>query len=400
MSRICECIKSELSLFDHIPVQTVVSKGRFNEIYPLHPVTSGPIEFYFKSSDSDMFDLNDTLLEIIAKITNDDGSDIPDAEKPSVSKYFMYSIIHDLSIHLNETKIEGGHFLYPYQAYFSKILESNSIYKQCQLEAVEPSGAVNKTFQCIGPLLSDFLQQGRYLLNECSIRIKINMHKPTFFVTNGQKVYKLNISRAILHVRRCDINPQVLHGHETGLLKGPATYPLQHTDTITQTLAAGVKSANLDNLFSGQSPKLLVVAMLNNDNFNGTNTTNPFDFKPFDLTCLTLYVNSDAITHRMDFPNKLCRRQYLSMFQNLEMLKGDESNGITYVEWLKHPLFVFNLCPDMAFDAEHGQVKSRPNLRLEFQFSKDLPNAINVVIMSITDGILTINKDRQVSLEY
>ena len=142
--------------------------------------------------------------------------------------------------------------------------------------------------------------------------------------------------------------------------------------------------------------------MVANDAFNGTYKTSPFHFEHFNLTTVTLMVNGEPITSHLDFKNKLCKRQYLSMFQALEMYNStDESNGLTYDSWLDGgTLFLYNLCPDLAFDGEHGQVKARPNIRLELQFEKDLAKSINIVMMSLTDGLVSIDKNRDVSVDH
>ena len=170
---------------------------------------------------------------------------------------------------------------------------------------------------------------------------------------------------------------------------------------LTYTVAAGMKSTSHDNLFSGISPKVLIVGLVSNESFNGTYKTNPFKFEHFNLTSATLYVNGDPLTYKLDFANKICKRAYVAMFQSLNMLNTDESNGLTYEKWTQdHPLLVYNLCPDLVFDGEHGQVKSRPNIRLELQFAAAPTKSFNVILLAITDGIVTINKDRNVSLDY
>ena len=410
----CQCVKSELSLFDKSPVQTVILKGNFEEVYPIHPISGNdaPIEFLATSSDSDMFDLNDSMLEVRGKVLYSDDTDITDGNVKPVA-LTLNSLFADMSIFLNEHKLEGGHFLYPYQSYFINMLQTSSKYKKCQLDAagfdskhvdIENS----REFQYIGSLNSEFFSQGRYLLNQSTIRLKLTRHKAQFCLLNtatlpvGKAGYKIKLTKAILHMRRCQINPSVLYGHEQGLIKQPAVYPIQHVEMITYTVAAGINSLSQDNIFSGQSPKLIVFGMVTNEAFNGTIKSNPFQFEHFDLSIATLSVNGEPITTQMDFKNKLCKRQYMAMFQSLEMYNTtDESNGLTYEKWLNgNTLFVYNLCPDLAFDGEHGQVKSRPNIRLELQFEKSLSKSINIVMMSLTDGLITIDKNREVTVSH
>ena len=148
-------------------------------------------------------------------------------------------------------------------------------------------------------------------------------------------------------------------------MKQPVIYPIQHTELITYTVSAGLKSVSQDNIFSGLSPKLIVVGIVDNDAFNGTYKSDPFNFEHFNLTMASLYVNGDPINYKMDFTNNLSKHAYISMFQSLNILQ-DNSNRLTYEKWCNgNTLLVFKLSPDMTFDKEHGQPKSRPNIWLQ-----------------------------------
>ena len=185
MMNTCLCAKSELSIFDNQPIQNAIIKGSLEEVYPLNPVSdNAPIEFSFTSSDSDMFDLNDTLLEVRGKILYSDNTKLEQTDQTvKPIDLFLHSLFSDVSIYLNEYKVEGGHFLYPYRAYMIYLLQQSKNYKKCQLQAAgyNPTHdeiAESKEFQYIGPLSSELFMQGRYLLNQCTVRVKLNRHKP------------------------------------------------------------------------------------------------------------------------------------------------------------------------------------------------------------------------------
>jgi len=402
-----------LSLFDELPVQDVITKAQYAQFYPLNSLTgsSEPIEFKLVSSDTEMFDLNDTMLEIQGRILYTDNTVVDPTVDTSLETVdlFLHSMFNDLSIYLNDLKIEGGTFFYPYKSFITNLLQFDSSYKNNQLESaggflkIKPASDL---FQYVGPICSDFFNQGRYLLSGTNLRVKLFRHRPEFCITSTTKPadktgYQIVLSKAILHVRRCTINPSVLHGHELGLTKTPALYPIQHTQVTTFTIGKGMKSASLDNIFTGLSPKLLVFGMVKNEAMNGTLISNPFYFTNFGLTNVNLYVNNDVYSLAdMDFDKKLCRHAYMQMYMSLDMLNQNDSNGLSYEDWIKDKtLFVYNLCPDLAFDGEHGQLKNRPSIRLDLQFMKELPDSINVMIYGIFDGLVSINKDRKVELD-
>ena len=96
-------------------------KGNFEELYPINPIDNGPIEFSFSCSDSDMFDLNDTLLEVRGNVKYSDDSNLvaTDTHVTPV-KILLYSLFSDVSVHVNKYKIENGNFLHPYETIFLK----------------------------------------------------------------------------------------------------------------------------------------------------------------------------------------------------------------------------------------------------------------------------------------
>ena len=409
----CHCIKSEVSLFDKQPVQNVITRGRNVRYFPINSVsqtTHTPITFVVNCNENEMIDLNDTILEIQGKIKNRDGSKHDSKVDADVfpSKNLLHSIFNDVKIEVGEKVIEGGDTLYHWKAYLNLLLSKNKSYKKCQLDvsgwnAKKEDIQDSKQVQLIGALQSDFLQNGKYLLNNISMRITLNRNSQNLVVktTKANTNYSFVIERAILYVRTCDINPSVLLGHKKGLESGPALYPIQRCKMSTFNVPANVNQYTVDNVYSGLSPKLIALCMVTNENFTGSDTEEHFNLQHFNIKMINLYVNNDLIsTYDLDFgttsKNKL---SYLEMFRGLQMLNEDDNNNISYDEWVKHPIFIFNLCPDLNFDGEHGQVKERPNIRFEFYFDKTLTKAINIIALAFTDGMITINKNRMVQME-
>ena len=64
-----------------------------------------------------------------------------------------------------------------------------------------------------------------------------------------------------------------------GLNRNNAIYPIQHTKPLTFTIPKDQKRFMKDGLFPSEAPKLLMVAMVENDAFNGNIKNNPFNFK-------------------------------------------------------------------------------------------------------------------------
>jgi hypothetical protein len=108
--------KSELKIFDDHPPQVVVQSATFEEVFPSNALdaSSNVIEFRIPGSNIDYLDLNDTLMVMSLKIVGKDGKALAaSVTNPVPSNYFMYTLFSDISLHLNEIQIEGGHSMYP-----------------------------------------------------------------------------------------------------------------------------------------------------------------------------------------------------------------------------------------------------------------------------------------------
>ena len=151
----------------------------------------------------------------------------------------------------------------------------------------------------MGPLQLDLFCQSKYLLPGVDVRLKLTRSKKTFFLlTDGaEKGVKNLIEEAVLYVRRVKVSPSVLLGHEIGLSSSNAIYPIQQSDLLSYTIAQGSKSHIQDNLFRGVLPKLLFVALVSNDAFNGNMTKDPLTFEHFFLNHLALYRDGDSVPY-------------------------------------------------------------------------------------------------------
>jgi hypothetical protein len=116
---------------------------------------------------------------------------------------------------------------------------------------------------------------------------------------------------------------------------------------------------------------------------------------------VSLYRDGECVPHSQplqpDFDKELVIQSYMAMIQGLEMFHVNQSNGISFAEYISDlPLFVFNLTPDLSSSGACGQPYQTGNLRMELKFAKSLPQAINVILFAIRDGKIEICKDRKV----
>lgn len=424
-----ECKNASLCLFDEQDVQTDIIG---NNIVDYHPITSlsagGPIEFYVSGTTDEYIDCGDINLLVNVKITKPDGSNIDSTkDKVCLVNQGISSIFQDVFLSIGDTQVEGGQHCYPYNGYLSSLLQFHPSAKKTHMQSwgwnedepgkfdlVTNKGAIfrmnaiedSKECQLYGPLFLDMTRQSRFVLPQTNLRFKLLPAKPEFalqtFGTTDKYIYK--ITKCVLHVRRIKVNDSVIDGHVKGLETNNAKYNVNHVSISSFTINDGTQTHIKDRLFLSQTPKLLVVGLLEHDRFNGTLSKSPFDFQNFGLNKLGLYRDGELSlgqTFTPDFANDCFLRSYVNTMSALNFFNSDDSNGMT-IEHFKngYNLYVFDLTPDANAQAPYRSPKSSSSLRLEFGFETVLKQTINIVLFAVFDSKLEITKYRDVVMNY
>ena len=424
-----EVKNSALCVFDRPPVQTDFLRNQTVDYYPLTNVASGgPIEFTIPGSSEEYIDVNDIQLYILAKVTKADGSKITSAtDKVALNNLPISTLFQDVSLMLGDTQIEGGQMCYPYLGYFNTVMQFTPMAQQSHMQAMgwfkDEAGKFNKavnagfvsrsdmmkdskTFELAGPLFIDFFRQNQDLISQTSMRLKLVPSKPEFALNAyaATKDFKIVFEEVILYVPRLTLNPSVINGHATGLKKQNAIYPVNHTEVTTFTIPKGQQSYTKDRLFPDQAPKLLMIAMVNNEAFNGSIGKNPFNFKHFNLNKLGLYRDGMSVPGRPftpDFAKGKVLRSYLQTMRTFNYLNTDDTNGLTPEEFASgYTIYAFDLTADKELNGTHRQAITSKNLRLELSFSAALKSTINVLLYAVYDSSIEITQLRDVITHY
>jgi hypothetical protein len=175
------CAKSELCIFDRPPPQVVVENYTFEEIYPLNAIGK-EIQFNIIGSANNYLDLNDSLFYVKLKVTQSDGTALPDAAAVIPSNYFFYTLFKNATLLFNNVKIEGGDDTYSSKAVLESILNYNTDTRNTNLMSIGFSDdenvrkgwiAKSKEFSMTGPLRLNLFNQPKYLLPCVNVTIKL-----------------------------------------------------------------------------------------------------------------------------------------------------------------------------------------------------------------------------------
>lgn len=433
----CECTVNESEFFEPIMKQVTLEKGQWVDVYPLNNVSAdGPIEFTINGSTDEFIDLNNTMLQVNCKIKNAAGNaDLIANELVAPINNWLHSMFSDVMLTLSNNVVEGGDHHYPYKAYLTNLLMHGEGSKKTQLAgscwykdtagkmnsgtATENKGfdsrkdltSLSKEVELCGPLLLDLMLQNKYMLHNVDIGIKLLRSKPEFQIMiktgdllNKSTAVNVEISKAVLHVRRIKALPSVINSVEEKLNFQNAVIPLQRTEMVTYTIPTGSQSHYKESLFRGQMPKLVIAGIVRNDSYNGTYARNPFDFFHHNVNHVALYREGEAIPFRRPFQprftDNLCVREYMSLMQSLDLFNKSEDIDLKISDFINgYALYAFNLTPNLNI-AGAAQTERDGNLRLEFKFSAALAQTVNVIVMGIFDGRIEITKHRNILTDW
>lgn len=425
-----DCKTSSLCIFDKPGILTDIHHSYTVDYYPVSSVTStAPIEFCIPGNSEDYIDVNDIKLYVKIKVTKADGSDIDQTKDVvGLTNLPISSLFQDVLLMIADNQIEGGDMSYPLRAYFRTLFQFEPDAQKAQMEAFgwykDEAGKfddkTNKGFvkrqklvgnsnviEFLGPLYLDFFNQDRFLISQTDIRIKLIPSKPEYALMafpTAATDFRINFESVVLYVDRVELNPSVINGHAMGLKTDNARYFINHSELLNYTIPAGQKSYTKDRLFPDLAPKMIMIAMTENDAFNGTYSKNPFRFQHFNLNKLALYREGRSIPgqpFQPDFAKSIYLRDYIHTMRGFDYYNSDQTNGLTPAEWANDfTVYAFDMTADKDVSTSCLQSNLARNLRLELNFSKNLTQTINVLIYAITDSQVEITQLRDVITHY
>lgn len=399
--------KSELSIFDKPDPQIVVQNATFEEIFPTNTLSgeAADIEFKINASNIDYLDLNDTLLYVSVKVVQENGSPLVDKADVCPNDYFFHSLFKDVILKFNSMLVEGGNNTYAQKAIITNVLNYSKDTETMTLDTVGCNVlethrkvwiARSKTFEMCGPLMLDFFNQPKYLIPGISVHIRCQRN-PSSYCIKG--VGKVLINDAKLFVRRVKVTSSVLMGHNIGLQKLNAIYPIRQTRLNAYSVAKGSLSYFKDQIFDDrQLPKFVLVTFQPTKSYNGDKEEFSSKFEHSNVNSITLARNTDyRECYNVDFENDRYVTGFVqSIIRNMGLLNKNMNIGIN-MKYFKdrYPFFTFVLAPD--FDVNQTQMPKQGNLRLDIRFSKPLAEATTVLIYGIFDSQIEISSSRAIT---
>jgi hypothetical protein len=182
----------------------------------------------------------------------------------------------------------------------------------------------------------------------------------------------------------------------------PAIYPVNRVQIEYISVKANDKELIKEELFHGRVPQYLLMAMVPKAAFYGDYTKNPFNFKPFNLSSLSLKKDREIFPYeafKPDFKNSKCQREYISLFQSNGLFGKDAQLTISYEEFLNgYTHFQWNLTSNAR--GTNSIPDERANLTLSADFTDPLAEAVVMILYGVFDGAVYIYGNEQIVTDY
>ena len=463
--RSCECSLSPLEWFQILPTQTAVEKTSDVEYQSLTSLkNNAPVEFYIPPSTDDYYDLKNSKLFFSFRIKQANDANCDGGDRVAPINDIFNGLWGNVELFLNDRLISHSNNTHSYTSMISHLIHDSEeslhsdralrlLYKDTAgqmnyLDASRPNmlerikgfhdpetrlvlqgvgdqqtvapevienpgnnglhrrflfSRLSKKVSVMGSLAIPMFEQERYLPNGVSLKLRFHRQREPFTMMSDAVGYKIDVEEAYMMIRKVKPTPGVQLGHAEALLSTPAKFPITRKETKVIALAREVSTFVKDNIFLGQLPKRVVIALVDTNAYSGAFHLNPYNFEHIDVNFMQLYTDGEPVRAKPLQPN-MGDGDYLQCYETLyrgfDKVDGNRSSIIKREDWDKgYSLFAFDLTADYD-DDDHYPIIKHGNLRLEINFARALPKAINILVYAEFDNIIEITNNRNIQVDY
>lgn len=421
-----EGYQSNLALFHPLPTDTGVDQIQWIEYRPVSQLTTGSfIEFNVPPSSLEYIDLSKTRLHLKARILKNDGTVVTPADNVAFVNQPLSSLIRQADVSLGQVNITPTiSTYYAQKAYIDTVLMNSEdaveSQLQCQgfykdtagyMDATEPTLGGNAglarrylwtkdghSYDLEGPIWVDCMLKKRLILNGVQVNVKLFPSSNEFVLMSDTNDYKVEITDAVLKVCHVRVNSSIILAHDHALDKNNAIYPYMRSNIKSFSVAAGIQSFSQDDLFQGEVPTRIIVAITSSSAFNGTSNRNPFNFDHHNLSFLAVYIDGESRPTTPFTPNYKTNNytpEYLSLFTGTGKYRTQAGNYINKEDYA-NGFAIFIVDVDSNHTKEFVSLSRRGHTRLSLRFADPLPEPVVILAYGQFYSNFQIDKARNI----
>jgi hypothetical protein len=203
-----------------------------------------------------------------------------------------------------------------------------------------------------GRLHLDICQMPKCIVSGVEAKLRL-LRSSSEFNLMGDENFKTVIMDATFNVRRVKPFPLISLSHAKLMNDGHvAKYPIRRNIIKTFSISKDDHQFNVENLFLGQVPDAMTVAILKSTSYHGSIGKNPFNYQNAKLKHLTVSVDGQSMPAKpltLDFDNGQYSEAFYNLFQYTSKSLRDAGNNITMSDFRTgYSIFQFDLSPDTS----------------------------------------------------
>ena len=334
-----EGMLSELDYLEPECYQLSILEEFDRDYSPIQSITPGsPIEFFIKGADGLYVDLNNSKLEVRAKITLENGNKIPNNANVGPINNLLNALFMTAEMELGGVLLTDTNTKYPYRAYVENLINFNKLIQEtrmmCEGWTKDTAGhltvyditstnaglatraawfASGNVRTLIGRPHFDLFHQDRLIPPNIDMKFRFLPSKNSFLVksiapagTDPQIIYKVEILSARFFMKTKVVAPSLALAQEKILQTKNFKIPYKRVTAKTLTIPTGTTSFESDNVYLGKIPDMIMLGLVSDANMSGGYQNNPFYFQHFGLNYLSLKANGEQfprLAYQPDFAN-------------------------------------------------------------------------------------------------
>ena len=427
-------VSTEFDIFALKPMQQAIHETIEVTYKPIATIDQTDLEFNIPA-DTDTYVDTNIHLYVSGKLTTADGKDLNAEDFTAVTNNFLHSLFSQCTIYLNGVPITQSSQHYNYRSTLETLLSYGNDAVHSHLTnafwypdtgdmsaccpATVPSkntGFVrrwnlckqSKEIQMYGRLHADICNVPRFLLPGVRMQVKLTKAKPRFYLmhTDPEHSTVFKFLDAKLYVKRVRVNPALLMAQNETLKHGALSrYNLTRVELKSFTFSSGAQSLSIDNAVLGRIPKRLLFTMLKNTDFLGSMDSNPYNFRHYDMTNFSLFVNGKQYPNEglsMDMSHeKSSVLAYNTLFEGSGIHHSNAGLQITHDMYINgYFMLLFDLTPDRAASEGHVSPPDNGVVRIECKFARPLPEPITCLLYLEYENSVLGDYSRTVSTDF
>jgi hypothetical protein len=221
--------------------------------------------------------------------------------------------------------------------------------------------------------------------------------------------FNIEIVQATFEVQRYKTTTMFSNDFEKMIQHHPVVYNIKGSQIQTCTIPASVSNYSIAEFFKGTVPKRIVIFFVSTTNYNGSYTTNPFNFHHFKVESLRLLKNGldypypETITNFQSTPHAFMQ-SYHRMMMSLGFDYNDHVISITPEEYSKGFFFYsFLMTPDQEPGSNllNNSTTTHPaQIKIDVRFSETLKESIQMMVWSESESSVLVDFARRVVVTH